>query len=88
MESEIRGRLLSLLIGIGLVIGGSVAGFLVGYGMGVLIEGDDASNVHGGFMLVMLLSLGGGIVGFVVGFFYADKVATKRRIRRESDAPN
>ena len=85
MDSEVSARLVSFLIGLGLVIGGLVGGCLLGFGTGYLIEGEGAENVHQGFITVMLLAFIGAVIGFIVGIVYAVRIATYRRLRRESN---
>ena len=69
-------RLLKKLMAVlGLLAAGFMGGGPVGFSLGFLIAGEGRSNIHGGAILVGLLSIGGAIAGLIVGAVTASRVA-------------
>ena len=69
-------RLLKKLIAVlGLLAAGFIGGGLVGFSLGYLIAGEGRSNIHGGAILVGLLTIGGAIAGLIVGAVTASRLA-------------
>jgi hypothetical protein len=54
-------------------IGGSLLGFAIGY----VIAGEGRNNIHGGAILVGLLTIGGAIAGLIVGTLTAYRVGQR-----------
>jgi len=52
-------------------------GGLVGFALGYVIAGEGRSNIHGGAILVGLLTIGGAIAGLIVGAVTACRVARR-----------
>jgi hypothetical protein len=61
-------RLLKKLIAaLGLLAAGLIGGGFLGFALGYAIAGEGRSNIHGGAILVGLLTIGGAIAGLIVG---------------------
>lgn len=58
-----------------LALGIAVGGF-VGFALGYIIAGDGRSNIHGGAILVYLLTIGGAVAGLIVGSAAASRLAS------------
>jgi Zn-dependent protease with chaperone function len=71
--------LVTFLIAVGFVVGGTLAGFAIGYGVGHVFAGGEAGNVHRGFMIVALLALAGGLIGLIWGSVQARRACVHRR---------
>ena len=70
-------RLLKKLIAVlGLLAAGFIGGGLLGFALGYVIAGEGRSNIHGGAILVGLLTIGGAIAGLMVGTVTAYRVGT------------
>ena len=71
-------RLLKKLIAVfGLLAAGFIGGGLLGFALGYVIAGEGRSNVHGGAILVGLLTIGGAIAGLIVGAVTAYRVGRR-----------
>ena len=69
-------RLLKKLMAvIGLLAAGFIGGGFLGFALGYVIAGEGRSNIHGGAILVGLLTVGGAIAGLIVGTVTAYRVA-------------
>ena len=68
-------RLLKKFIAaLGLFAAGFIGGGLLGFALGYVIAGEGRSNIHGGAILVGLLTIGGAIAGLIVGAVTAYRV--------------
>ena len=71
-------RLLKKLIAVvGLLAAGFIGGGLLGFALGYVIAGEGRSNIHGGAILVGLLTIGGAIAGLIVGAVTACRVGRR-----------
>jgi hypothetical protein len=71
-------RLLKKLIAVlGLLAAGFTGGGLVGFALGYVIAGEGRNNIHGGAILVGLLTIGGAIAGLIVGAVTACRVGRR-----------
>jgi hypothetical protein len=71
-------RLLKKLIAVlGLLAAGLIGGGLLGFALGYVIAGEGRSNIHGGAILVGLLTIGGAIAGLIVGAVTACRVGRR-----------
>ena len=69
-------RLLKKLMAVlGLLAAGFIGGGFLGFALGYVIAGEGRSNIHGGAILVGLLTVGGAIAGLIVGTVTAYRVA-------------
>ena len=68
-----------LMIVLAMLAMGFAGGGLVGFALGYVIAGEGRSNIHGGAILVGLLTIGGAIAGLIVGAVTAYRVAGRRR---------
>ena len=50
-----------------LLAAGFIGGSLLGFALGYVIAGEGRNNIHGGAILVGLLTIGGAIAGLIVG---------------------
>jgi hypothetical protein len=66
-----------LVVVLGLLAAGFLAGGLAGFGLGYGITGEEYRNPHGGLILVGMLILGGAILGLIVGAVTAYRVARR-----------
>lgn len=64
-----------LMVVLGMLAMGFAGGGLLGFSLGYLIAGEGRSNIHGGAILVGLLTIGGAIAGLIVGAVTASRVA-------------
>ena len=68
-------RLLKKLLAIlGLLAAGFAGGGFLGFALGYVIAGEGRNNIHGGAILVGLLTIGGAIAGLIVGTVTAYRV--------------
>ena len=68
-------HLLKKLIAVlGLLAAGCIGGSLLGFALGYVIAGEGRTNIHGGAILVGLLTIGGAIAGLIVGAVIVDRV--------------
>jgi len=71
-------RLLKKLIAmLGLLAAGFAGGGFLGFALGYVIAGEDRNNIHGGAILVGLLTIGGAIAGLIVGTVTANRVGQR-----------
>ena len=71
-------RLLKKFIAVlGLLAAGFIGGGLLGFALGYVIAGEGRSNIHGGAILVGLLTIGGAIAGLIVGAVTACRVGRR-----------
>jgi len=71
-------RLLKKFITVlGLLAAGFIGGGLLGFALGYGIAGEGRSNIHGGAILVGLLTIGGAVAGLIVGTVTAYRVGRR-----------
>lgn len=71
-------RLLKKLIAVlGPLAAGLIGGGLLGFSLGYVIAGEGRSNIHGGAILVGLLTIGGAMAGSIVGAVTACRVGQR-----------
>jgi hypothetical protein len=56
---------------------GFAGGTFVGFALGYIIAGDGRTNIHGGAILVGLLTIGGAVAGLIVGSVIADRIVRR-----------
>jgi hypothetical protein len=60
-----------------LLAAGFIGGSLLGFALGYVIAGEGRNNIHGGAILVGLLTIGGAIAGLIVGTLTAYRVGQR-----------
>jgi hypothetical protein len=60
-----------------LLAAGFIGGGLLGFALGYVIAGEGRNNIHGGAILVGLLTIGGAIAGLIVGTLTAYRVGQR-----------
>ena len=60
-----------------LLAAGFIGGSLLGFTLGYVIAGEGRNNIHGGAILVGLLTIGGAIAGLIVGTLTAYRVGQR-----------
>jgi hypothetical protein len=71
-------RLLKKLIAVvSLLAAGLAGGGCLGFALGYVIAGEGRGNIHGGAILVGLLTIGGAIAGLIVGTLTAYRVGQR-----------
>ena len=60
-----------------LLAAGFIGGSLLGFALGYVIAGEGRNNIHGGAILVGLLTIGGAIAGLIVGTLTAYRVGRR-----------
>jgi hypothetical protein len=71
-------RLLKKLIAVvSLLAAGLAGGGCLGFALGYVIAGEGRNNVHGGAILVGLLTIGGAIAGLILGILTAYRVGQR-----------
>ena len=71
-------RLLKKLMAVlGLLAAGFIGGSLLGFALGYIVAGEGRNNIHGGAILVGLLTIGGAIAGLIVGTVTAYRVGRR-----------
>ena len=63
-----------LMVVLGMLVMGFAGGGLLGFALGYIIAGEGRSNIHGGAILVGLLTIGGAIAGLIMGTVTAYRV--------------
>jgi hypothetical protein len=63
-----------LIAMLGLLAAGFAGGGFLGFALGYIVTGNEYRNPHGGLILVGLLTIGGAIVGLIVGAVTAYRV--------------
>jgi hypothetical protein len=66
-----------LIAVLGLLAAGFISGSLLGFALGYIMAGEGRSNIHGGAILVGLLTIGGAIAGLIVGAVTACRVGRR-----------
>jgi hypothetical protein len=70
--------LLKKLIAIfALLAAGFIGGSLLGFALGYVVAGEGRNNIHGGAILVGLLTVGGAVAGLIVGTVTAYRVGRR-----------
>jgi hypothetical protein len=60
-----------------LLAAGFIGGSLLGFALGYVVAGEGRNNIHGGAILVGLLTVGGAIAGLIVGTVTAYRVGRR-----------
>ena len=68
---------MKLMVVLGMLVMGFAAGGLLGFALGYIIAGEGRSNIHGGAILVGLLTIGGAIAGLIMGTVTAYRVGRR-----------
>ena len=71
------GLLKKLIAMFALLAAGFIGGSLLGFALGYVIAGEGRNNIHGGAILVGLLTIGGAIAGLIVGTLTAYRVGRR-----------
>jgi hypothetical protein len=60
-----------------LLAAGFIGGSLLGFALGYVVAGEGRNNIHGGAILVGLLTVGGAVAGLIVGTVTAYRVGRR-----------
>lgn len=66
-----------LMVVLAMLAMGFAGGGFLGFALGYILAGEGRNNIHGGAILVGLLTIGGAVAGLIVGAVTAYRVSER-----------